>query len=559
MKKVFISYAADDPAWGSASVDSLAQAVDSVGAAVFLDSRHQESVGRKLSPTEWRTWMTNALAQADHVLCLASEKYAALWARDETLTGGFGVAHESIRMTHALYFRKNHNRGWIATVRQDGAQRAWVPPDLQLDCPDYEWERERGLLMRHVSGSPPMLGGQSPSEEAKAVSRDTVTQPPAVNPMQTCDPENETALRHQSDHGIELLCASPQMLSAISASKNLKVWATDAGIASPQALISWAMQESLSNLPRTMQELRNCYQVAVKACADEDSRNAAASATSALYLLCACRMVAVDSSEQLVPVPGMDDDESAVKLIASIVSVVLAGGRLRLQSADANGTPLAEGAYSARLEGFSPDDELERALYATVVLSADATRAGLKTGPLNKQEYADLLQALQDIRNVGAELQALTLVVFGSPPKPGQNFRLAEDLQVPLFHSASEVALQVLGGMSPEKLVAQIKSLWRSVGSDIRPVKRPDAKSLEPPWQAMLTLLQQLVDQAKGSSDAAKLQDQLAELEKARTTGAKPSRDLLASTQKTVEGLNKLGDGFSGLIERALKFLEFFQ
>ncbi|MDP2094910.1 MAG: hypothetical protein Q8K50_13625, partial [Hydrogenophaga sp.] len=265
-----------------------------------------------------------------------------------------------------------------------------------------------------------------------------------------------------------------------------------------------------------------------------------------------------DTREQLVPVPGMEDDEAAVKLMASIVSVVLAGGRLRLQSAAANGIPLAEGTFSARLQGFSSDDELERALYATVVLSADATNAGLKTGPLTQQEYADLQQALEDIRNVGTELQALTLVVLGSPPKPGHRFRLAEDLQVPLFHTADEVAIQVLG-MPPAKLISQLKALWKDVGSDIRPASPSAGHAAQPPWQEMLALLQQLVAQTKGSTDATTLQNQLAELETARTTGTKPSRDLLASTRRTVEGLNKVGDGFSDLVVRAIKFLEYFQ
>jgi hypothetical protein len=159
---------------------------------------------------------------------------------------------------------------------------------------------------------------------------------------------------------------------------------------------------------------------------------------------------------------------------------------------------------------------------------------------------------------VGTELQALTLVVLGSPPKPGHRFRLAEDLQVPLFHTADEVAIQVLG-MPPAKLISQLKALWKDVGSDIRPASPSAGHAAQPPWQEMLALLQQLVAQTKGSTDATTLQNQLAELETARTTGTKPSRDLLASTRRTVEGLNKVGDGFSDLVVRAIKFLEYFQ
>jgi hypothetical protein len=113
--------------------------------------------------------------------------------------------------------------------------------------------------------------------------------------------------------------------------------------------------------------------------------------------------------------------------------------------------------------------------------------------------------------------------------------------------------------MPPAKLISQLKALWKDVGSDIRPASPSAGHAAQPPWQEMLALLQQLVAQTKGSTDATTLQNQLAELETARTTGTKPSRDLLASTRRTVEGLNKVGDGFSDLVVRAIKFLEYFQ
>ena len=545
MKNIFISYAADDPVWDQASVLELVQAIDAVGAKVVWDVRHQESQGRKLSPAEWRDWMNSALKDSHHVLCLASEKYAALWQRDETVSGGFGVAHESIRMNHTLYFQKSRNRGWIATVRKDGAHRACIPGDLQYDCPEYEWPRESTWLMQHVSAK----------VQPQPVSAPGITQHAPTESLAAPAAQAPNPLAHQKAHSVELLAASTELQAATSASDNLKEWAKSATLDSPEKLVEWIMQSPIEDLSRTMRELRNCYAKAAKACKDEASKNAAASATAALYLLCVCRMVAIDSREQLVPVPGMEDDEAAVKLMASIVSVVLAGGRLRLQSAAANGTPLAEGTFSARLEGFSPDDELERALYATVVLSADATNAGLKTGPLSKMERAKLLQALRDIRNVGTDLQALTLVVFGSLPRPGYSFRLVEQLQVPLFHIADEVSLHVLGGMSPEDLVAQIDALWKDVGSDIRPASPSAGQAAQPPWQEMLALLQQLVEQTKGSTDAATLQNQLADLESARKSGTKPSRDLLAPTQKTLEGLNKVGNNFSDLIERLFQLM----
>ncbi|EFX60284.1 hypothetical protein DAPPUDRAFT_344216, partial [Daphnia pulex] len=72
---------------------------------------------------------------------------------------GMGVAHESIRMAHQLYFSKNRNEGWIACVRHDDASRDGIPNDLKYDCPDYEWPKETSLLLSHVAvvGNPSLI------------------------------------------------------------------------------------------------------------------------------------------------------------------------------------------------------------------------------------------------------------------------------------------------------------------------------------------------------------------------------------------------------------------
>lgn len=152
MKKVFISHAADDAAWSAHEIEQLALAVEAAGGTVLLDHRHQTSMGRKLSPAEWREWMNASLADADHVVCLVSEEYQTHWARDPGTEGGFGIAHESIRIVHQLYFNKSRNDGKGLTVRKDGALRKLIPQDLQMDFPDYQWPSEKATLLLHLTG-----------------------------------------------------------------------------------------------------------------------------------------------------------------------------------------------------------------------------------------------------------------------------------------------------------------------------------------------------------------------------------------------------------------------
>jgi TIR domain len=171
-RQVFISYAANDPAWTGEKVEELASSIKHAGVSVRLDVWHQRDAGRLLSLSEWREWMAHSLKHATNILCLVSERYRALWERNDTEAGGFGVAFESIRLEHALYIQKQRNRGRVVTLRLHESGRDCIPQELELDCPPYCWLTDRDILISHLRqagqdafgvSSEPLLTGTAPA------------------------------------------------------------------------------------------------------------------------------------------------------------------------------------------------------------------------------------------------------------------------------------------------------------------------------------------------------------------------------------------------------------
>lgn len=150
-RQVFISYAADDADWTTERVDALATAIRAAGPKVLLDAWHRKEKQRYLSDDEWHRWMSESLGCATNVICLASSRYCERWERDESEVGGFGVAFESVRLVHKLYSRKQHNHGWILTLRLDHACMECIPEDLLHTCPKYRWREDLADLIDHLT------------------------------------------------------------------------------------------------------------------------------------------------------------------------------------------------------------------------------------------------------------------------------------------------------------------------------------------------------------------------------------------------------------------------
>ncbi len=149
-RQVFVSHAADDPDWPAQAVEAVALAIHEAGIGVRLDLWHQRDIGLRPSLSEWQDWMDEAIDGSSHILCLVSSRYRQLWARKPEDAGGYGLAFESIHMSHILYLLKQRNHGRILTLRPEGSDYDCIPRTLAMDCSAYVWAKECALLLSHV-------------------------------------------------------------------------------------------------------------------------------------------------------------------------------------------------------------------------------------------------------------------------------------------------------------------------------------------------------------------------------------------------------------------------
>lgn len=153
-RQVFISYAAGDTDWTAERVEAFAERLSKQGMHVHLDVWHQHSQGRKLAESEWRKWMRDSMASATHVVCLCSSRYREAWKRDESVSGGCGVAFESTRIDRYLYRVKQENKGRVLALVTERGGREVIPDALQDVCPPYTLGNadDEALLWSHLSG-----------------------------------------------------------------------------------------------------------------------------------------------------------------------------------------------------------------------------------------------------------------------------------------------------------------------------------------------------------------------------------------------------------------------
>lgn len=153
-RQVFISYAAGDTDWTAERVKQLAEALHRRYVHVHLDVWHRRKLERNLSDAEWRTWMDESMASATHVLCLCSSRYFEAWKRNQSVSGGCGVAFESARIEAYLYEAKQNNKGHVLALVSEQGGREVIPKALKDACPKYKYGNsdDDQFLWSHLSG-----------------------------------------------------------------------------------------------------------------------------------------------------------------------------------------------------------------------------------------------------------------------------------------------------------------------------------------------------------------------------------------------------------------------
>lgn len=169
-RQVFISYAAGDTDWTAERVEQLAEALHRLNVHVHLDVWYQRRLERNLGDAEWRRWMDESMASATHVVCLCSSRYFAAWKRDESVSGGCGVAFESTRIEAYLYEAKQNNKGHVLVLFSEQGGREAIPKALKDACPKYQYGNsdQEQWLWSHLSGRSPVVSGSLPQATSDA-------------------------------------------------------------------------------------------------------------------------------------------------------------------------------------------------------------------------------------------------------------------------------------------------------------------------------------------------------------------------------------------------------
>ena len=552
-RQVFISYAAGDPDWTAERVEAFANVLDTLGVSVHLDVRYQESLGQNIAPAVWREWMDGCLRAATNVVCLCSERYAQAWQRKESLSGGCGVAFESARIERHLYDSKQNNHGRVIVVVSGAAGSDVVPGALKDACPKYEWgnSKDDRYLRSHLSGQ----GFQNIPLEPPIEDKD--------DPVQLSSETVDSMLRHQADHAADSLEKCPELWRALQRSKDLKDCLGGIVHDSPVEMICSLSTLSAVALQDVMLEVREVFKDVRDELSESQKRVRAAEAAVAIYLVCASLLIKVQSPSRLSGLPKLDSD-TAANLFACLIGMAMAGGKLVLVQGNNSGLPMAEGALAVQLVGGVPGceakDEFERNLHALVVLGPGATESGLKVGKLDDQERANLIERLRARRKTRSRTVAMSVVLFAKDPPADGDTALVTDLGIPVFSMHHQIAYELLGGITAERLLAMLRELWLVVVDDMR----GDRTSAEPPSRSE-TELSELVHalhalaESLGQHAASKeIQANAEALQRAVDADSPPQRDVLARTRETLDGLNQVGESAEKLIPRLLQLLNYF-
>ena len=464
-RQIFISYAANDPEWTQEKVEQLAVLIQSKGVTVRLDVWHERDFLRGLSIEEWRSWMSQSLSLSTNVMCLVSKRYGKLWRREEEDEGGLGVAYEAIRLVHALYLRKQHNRGWILTLRLDGTGFDVIPDDLAIDCVHYCWNKHCDRVISHLTKADTAITiGRGKAPEVK-----TREDAPGAAASVKLD---RNMLMHQASHAIKSLQRASAYWTALQTSENLNDLLTAERLVSPKVFVESLPLLSSEKKTSVMSELRAVFQDEKNDLVEKELE-AAAAATVACFLFCTCSLIEASAGDAMIALPNVRD-RNAAHLLASLIALVMVGGRLELRHGDGV-LPRGSGTYRVQSTGVNTQFDFERQLYADLVRNPWSVSAGQKTGGLSDEERDELLGVLRDLRGIGVRTKAMCFIVDGDE-SPDCGVDVACEIGVPVFHAGAKVT-EVIFGVSEATLVTHLKHLW----ADVSAYQSTDAADATPP------------------------------------------------------------------------------
>lgn len=271
-------------------------------------------------------------------------------------------------------------------------------------------------------------------------------------------PLDHKMLRHQADDAIKSLRRASAYWTALQASENLNNWWKAEHLISPQAFVESLLKCPPETKPEVMSELSAVFKDR-KSDLDEKALGDAAAATVACFLLCACSVIKADARDAPIALPSVSE-RNAAHLLASLIAVVMTGGRLELRQGDGV-LPRGSGTYRVQSTGVNAQFDFERQLYSDLVRNPWSVSSGQKTGGLSDDERNELLEVLRNRRGYGVRTKAMCFII-DSDEMPISGIDVARAIGVPVFHASAEV-VEVIFGVDKARLVTQLKQLWTEV------------------------------------------------------------------------------------------------
>lgn len=448
-KKIFISHASDDPDWPETAVRAVAVKLRQRGVAVLLDYWHEQDViGHKLPLAEWRQWMRQCLDEADHVLCLCSDRYAQLAHRADKLEpAGRGVALEAFEIEKRLYNQKQHNRNWCWILKLDTAtSNVAVPHFLQDRCPEYGAPAEEGRLVREIAGTQAL------------VVQEVVVQDDAKVPVVNVLPRQDDALDEQRRLVGERLALADSFWQALCRDLQRQ---QPAALAGHDSFVRWLSEASADDAEEVMFAARRALEDArPKTGATAETFRLAELAAVSVFCLAVCRLVDVAALGTSYRFPTQAKD--AATLYCAVLATVLCGGRLELSHSHDGRTPRPAHAYDIRVPcaGDHGPQVFDQALFQALCAdSPNAPEAATLDSALTSAQRAEIRARIRTIRR--RERHALTLVLHDASHQASAD-AFSQDHGVPVFVCDPEVAAALIG-MTAEELAAEIQEMWREL------------------------------------------------------------------------------------------------
>lgn len=393
-------------------------------------------------------------------------------------------------------------------------------------------------------------------------------------------------LELQAADAADRLRACPHFCKRLASSRRLNTSLGGQVPREPSAMVRLLMdldRERYETLQKVMRQIRKEFNEAAQEESDPEARNRMEQATVALYLLCMCRLIEVESPSRLSGIPSLESDE-AVNLFAILIAAVMAGGKLVLLIDQERKTLVPKHAYAVQWLGvpeiesaptygaglsIAPRDHFELGLYQAVMRDEVMPDDCLDVEPLSPQQRADLIERLLTEREDDDDRNTMCVVSFGPESPPDIATEILRPLGIPAFSDLHpDIAYTLLGGLSAEHFIAQLKELLRTLRSVADTASRGREGQYQDPRAFFIKKLRQefneLRENSPGDPRVAQIEKLLDALEnpghgsdrQEREDGDPQGGDVLTRFSGMMDKLRSVADSGEKLIPAVIRVFE---